>query len=97
MTVREIFKKVDAYNEVAEIMGTDKAIVKVAGFSFSCLDEFENFKDFRAYLKREIIDTLANAVLACDEFENDKPVTITYTDIFGDAYSTNIEVGIYAA
>lgn len=96
MTIKEMFKKVEAYNEVAELIGSNKAVLEITlDVHFS--EKFSTYKEFKAYIKREWIDELAKAVEGYDKYEYETPLFFPYTDKFGTHFFTEIECGIYTA
>ena len=63
MTMKELFKKIEAYNEIAKIMGTDKAQIYFADvdpkFGTSLGGEhFDDFVTFRKYAMKVLRQTL---------------------------------------
>ena len=73
MTMKEMFKKVEGYNEIAELMRTDKASIyfaETAG-AWTNGEHFKRYEDFRKYVRREYIKELADKVLKSDAWEID--------------------------
>ena len=87
MTLKEIFKKVETYNEIAEIMLTHKAKIyfytREPGSIFRYGDSFESYDNFRKYIKKEYYTETANVILKSCSFEMDKEIEFEYTDYFG--------------
>ena len=77
MKIRDIFKKVETYNEVAEIMQTTKAEVSFGEFYHS--ERFDNYEDFRKYVRREYITEFADKVLKFEEWEIDSEKEIEWS------------------
>jgi len=78
MTMKEMFKKVETYNEIAELMGTDKA--KISFYDLPCFGgiHFSNYKEFSKYIRQEYIKEIADAILKHDGWEIDKEIEISY-------------------
>ena len=85
MTMREIFKKVETYNEVAEMMRTAKASIyfyDISG-SWSSGQHFRSYNDFRKHIRGEYIKEVADIILKADTFEMDSETAFCYLDSFG--------------
>ena len=85
MTMKELFKKVDTYNEVAELMRTDKAEICFT-YAFLSYEKFTNYNDFRKFIRRELVKEQADVILKSDAFEFDKDVEYKWTDSFGTTW-----------
>ena len=74
---QELFKKVEAYNEIAELMMTQKARIYFADTTYVCCfgEHFTSYSEFRKYIRREYIKEVADQILSGD-WEFDKEVTI---------------------
>lgn len=102
MTMRELFKKVETYNEVAQMIDIPyqaKLIFSIDdGREHSIVDRksYSTYKEFRRYFKQEIIDEITNFVLNSDDFDLGKATELSYTDKFGDEmyYAFTPEIGI---
>ena len=74
MTMREIFRKVETYNEIAETMRTQKAAIlfydRDLGF-FRLGEEFKTYQEFAKYVRRELVKEIADKVLKDDCWEID--------------------------
>lgn len=70
MTMRELFKKVEAYNEMAVLMNADKAAISFAqidnGISFGS-ERYNNFADFRKLVKRDYMPEVAQKILTAKD------------------------------
>ena len=74
MTMKEVFKKVAAFNEMAEILKTNKAQVyfweSEYGYGYSLRGEhFDNITDFRKYVRDEYQKEIADKILKADDWE----------------------------
>lgn len=102
MTMRELFKKVETYNEVAEMIDIPyqaKLIFSIDdGREHSIVDRksYSTYKEFRRYFKQEIIDEITNFVLNSNDFDLGKATELRYTDKFGDDmyYAFTPEIGL---
>ena len=97
MTLREMFKKVEAYNEIAALMRTEEAkinLVECDGCYFG--ETFSDYKSLTRYVKTEFIKELADLVLKCDQYEFDKEVNFRWTDIFGDVHDVTFAAELVA-
>lgn len=84
MRMKDLFAKVDTYNEIADLLNVDyQAKICFVFGDFVC-PTFDNFKDFKNYFRQEIIDEIADFVLKSDEFEFNTTLEYTWTDRFGD-------------
>ena len=95
MTLKEMFKKIEGYNQIAEIMGTDKIYL---GFNINASDErFTNLKDLKKWVNEEFIEELASVVLNFDqyEFDTDRAMEFTYRWPIGTKASDTVIVGTY--
>ena len=68
MKIRDLFKKVEVYNEVSEIMLTTKAEISFHQSFFSS-ERFDNYEDFRRYIRREYVTKTADEILKSDKWE----------------------------
>ena len=84
MTVKELFAKVAAYNELAELMHATKAKINFYDGMCHYGETFESFKDFRKWLKKNYIDEVADQILKLTDVEFDKEFEIEYTLYYSD-------------
>lgn len=77
MTLKQMFKKIEAYNEIAHMMGTSKAQIYFAdvdekfGISLGG-DHFDDYDAFRKYIKGEYHKEIADLILKSDCWDFDK-------------------------
>ena len=76
MKAKELFKKLETYNELAEIMHTQKAAICFGEAYYS--ERFNNYKEFSKYVKKTYIDEVAAKILNADNFEFDSETVIEY-------------------
>ena len=71
MKIKEMFKKVDVYNELAELIVTDKAVVWFAEELGPVTDghSFSDYETFRKHVRREYIKDVADFILNDDGWE----------------------------
>ena len=71
MKIKEAFKKLDTYNELAEMMNGDKMHVYFAettsGIGFG--ESFNSFADFRKYIRNEYCKEIADRILNDEGWE----------------------------
>ena len=74
MKLREMMKKIEAHNEIANIMGDDKAGLKPD--DGVCRTSYQSWDALKRFINEEYIEPLAKAILQYDGFEFNKPATI---------------------
>ena len=77
MKMKDMFKKVEAYNEIAELMHTSKAKIQFGEGLFSS-ERFENYSDFKKYVRHEYIKEVAEEILNAEEWEIDGELEIKF-------------------
>ena len=80
MKIKEMFKKVEGYNELAEVIGTEKAHIWFADKICESITDGESFTDyneFRKYVRREYLKDIADFILNSDEWEMNGEVEYT--------------------
>lgn len=91
MTIKDFFKKVAAYNEIAEIMNQRQ--VAVSFWDDVYQHTFNSFKEFKAFLDETYIDSAATEILAA-KFTDSVETNIKYVDrIFGEE-TLRLEVAV---
>lgn len=93
MTLKEMFKKVETYNEVAEVMHTDKAVIYFSDSYYSGKD-FETYDSFRKYIRKEYISEVVNLILKESNWEMDGEITTEWIDAFGDTHATTFSAEV---
>lgn len=88
MTMKELFKKVETYNEVADLMNTRKAKIKFYDYDIHSGESFETYDEFRSWVREQFIKEEAEVILKSNSWQFDEELTIEYTDFFGT--QTNI-------
>ena len=96
MTMKEMFKKVEAYNEMAEFMRTDKAVICYCDNCFTAA-RLESFDSFRKYIRREYVKEIADAVLKFSDWEFNKEITLEWTDCMGYTQDIRVTAELVAA
>ena len=84
MTLREMFKKVETYNEIASLMHTTKAVIE---FSEGIVthEKFDSYKEMSKFIKREYFKEVAEKILKAD-WELDGDIKFSWTDAFGTTW-----------
>ena len=94
MKIREMFKKVEAYNELAEIMNGGKAHVWFAEKSVITIgDAFKDYNEFRKYIRREYFKDVEDFILNSDEWEINSEKT--FTNNFGNEMTFEVYIEQY--
>ena len=94
MTIKEMFKKIETYNEVAEMVKTDKLIICIRiGFEGVC---FENYKSFKKYAKENFVDELITVLTEKNDFTFDETYEVTFS-CYGIEMTENVEINTYTA
>ena len=92
MTYREMFKKVDTYNEVDKAMLEDRPVDLRCFFGHGVAFGVEygqtGAKAFRKYVTDTFITELAEAILTYKGYEFNSWTEISCKDAFGDTVST---------
>jgi hypothetical protein len=85
MTIKEMIKKVNTYNEVAEIAGTDKMILQLeTGAGYHC--NILNYKSFKNWIRELYVPCVAEQVLNCATYEFDTYTELRCTDSLGSTF-----------
>lgn len=96
MTLKEMFKKVEAYNEIAELMRTDKAVIYLYSKDCHTGKEFSKYEDLRKWVRKEFIKGTADRVLNHDGWEFDKEYTFNWIDNFGWEFNSTFTAELIA-
>lgn len=93
MTLKKLFEKVEAYNEIAEMMNSRKA--KISLYDYGCYNgtSFSSYDELRKHVRREYIKEVANGILKSDAWEIDGEITVEWTDWCGsnsERFSTDL-------
>lgn len=96
MTINEMLKKVEAYNEMSEIIGArfhSTVQLCMLDTSFPCTESYfaEDSKSFKKTIKETYIDETAQQILSYKDYAFNTPVTFTHTDFTGSEWKTTIE------
>ena len=80
MTMKELFKKVDTYNEIAEMMGTDKAklVLTYIDIITKCEGSFKTYKEFTKFVKSEYQKEVAENLIKSKDWELDGEITFQW-------------------
>lgn len=94
MKIKEMFEKLENYNELARICkDSEKRICFYfddgIGFGYG----FDSFKEFKKYCKEELIDEFVNAIMKA-EYEFNVTKEIIYVDRMGDLQTSRISFAI---
>lgn len=81
MKLKDIFRKVEAYNEIAEMMRTTKARIFFGDIIFArCIGgaHFSSYKELSQFVRREFYPAVAKMVLEFDGWEIDEEHTFEF-------------------
>ena len=83
MTMKEMFKKVEAYNEIAELMGTDKAKIVLIDIEeipyFTRVEgSFKTYKEFTKFVKDVYQKEVAENLIKSKDWEMDGEITFQW-------------------
>jgi len=78
MKMKDMFKKIETYNEIAEIMLTQKA--KIMFGEKWCYETFNSYNEFKKYVRNEYIKEVADMILNSEDWEIDDEVEIVWSD-----------------
>ena len=80
MTMKEMFKKIEAYNEIAEMMKTDKAQIYFANVegTWSSGEHCKTYREFTKYVRYEYHKEIADKILKADGWEIDGELEIEW-------------------
>ena len=89
MTLKELFKKVETYNEVAELMSERKAAIHFTTCDPKCTlvrfgDTFKGFADLRKYVRENYTKEFADMILKSTDFEFDADIKFEWADYWGN-------------
>lgn len=91
MTINEMIKKINAYNEVADEIGQPHVHLGFrASYYDDCLAIEEDPKAFRKHLKDTFIDVAVKAFTDCNTYEFNKEVHLEFRDKWGWELEENI-------
>lgn len=73
MTLKQMFQKMENYNEVAEMMGAQKARICFSDNTLcvSMFERFSSYSDLRKYINREYFKNIADQILKSSDWEFD--------------------------
>lgn len=81
MTLEVMIKKVNAYNEIAEVIGEPKKALEIVHYSSVCFIGLWHYKttsysELKNNIKKYFIDDFSKELLACTCYEFGKPVFV---------------------
>lgn len=89
MTIKEMCKKIDGYNDIARVIRQDQVELRICvGYHTSV--KVDSYKQLAKYLRYEYITEMANAILAGD-YEFCTETEISIVDVFGDTLTEKVE------
>ena len=94
MTLKEMIKKVNTYNEVAKVLGEKEIVLKMKE-RFGINITFETYAEIKKAVNEEYSDWAVNAVLNYDGYELNDTKEITVNTPFGDTTTISLEIMAY--
>ena len=92
MTINEMLKKVEAYNEVAELVGSHKAVLVMEDESFRAeLQSLKSFRKFERLVRDEYIEEMAEAILNSKNYEFNETLFVTCKGRLGELFMVGVE------
>lgn len=89
MTIKEMLKKVEVYNEVADQTLVDKTVLKF-WVEHGPSTEVKNYKDFAKFVRDEYTEETADRILNCKDYKFDKDVEFIDEWSYGDHVFKNV-------
>lgn len=93
MTIKEMIKKVNTYNNLSEEFGDRRRIVlkSCIGLGSRVIVRVNSWMEFRDYIKSEYIDVVAKMILACDQYSFTGKTEVTAVDSWGYKFVEEVE------
>lgn len=92
MTIKEMFEKVESYNEIAEMMLSCKVKIHfctlLPGTNLRYGNSFSDYDSFSKYISDEYFDSIANLIMEFSGWDFDTETKFEYTDYWGDHIET---------
>ena len=94
MTIRELCRKINGYNEVARMIGGDTVRLGFRDqYSFiEALGIEEDYKAFVLFLKKEFIDEAVDAILHHDGYVIGEEAILSFKDKFNDEHTLYVVI-----
>ena len=94
MTIRNLFKRVQEYNEIADLLKTGKADIYFnEGLGFG--NHFKTYKEFSKFIRAEFVNEVVKVILENDEYTVDQTeYVLNWVDKFGKTHTNNYEISI---
>lgn len=93
MTLKDMMKKVETFNEIATQIGADTARLYFQE-GIGCGEWFETWAELRKHIRREYVSEYAEVLLKADAFEINGTTEIEWTNKFEQTYEHTIETAI---
>ena len=90
MTVKEMIKKVNKYNELSEEFNCGSKAVLVCNIGWADVHPVESWKEFKKHVNNEYIPCVAQAILECDRYEFSGDTTIEVVDGWGYKFTEEV-------
>ena len=94
MTLKDMMKKVETYNEIADLMGTQKAALAFADTYRT--ERFLCYSDLWKYIRRKYLKEVADLILKDDTWGIDEDTTLIWKDAFSKEHTFKINTTLVA-
>lgn len=96
MKIKDIIKKVEEFNEIAEQIGYRKITLHfIIGAGYYEIP-FEDIKSLKKNIKWHIVEPLAKAMIECEDYELNKKVEFEVVDMWGDTIKDCARFAVWA-
>ena len=69
MTIKEMLKKVEAYNEIAQLMGQDTVSLYIRDVGWHTTAEVKDIKSYKKFVTENYIKCVAEAILNYKDYD----------------------------
>lgn len=78
MKLKEMFKMVNQYNEVAGMIGKENVVVRMELDNDYRYQDFKTLNELKNWFKEEVVDELTTKILDYDRYENGKEIELEW-------------------
>lgn len=90
MKITDLFKKVEAFNEIANYAYVEKVCVRLLDHANSAVERCYNVKQFRRYIKKHHDKEVSKQVMQFDGWELNTPIAFAFAESESFTYSIRI-------
>ena len=84
MTIKEMIKKIDGFNEVSRHLDKTVAVLEFVDSMPLRSEQVKDYKEFARFIRKTYISEVADAILSYKDYEFEKPYEIAVAGRFGD-------------